>query len=553
MKLEIQFIAFLATAVLVAYGASRLRLPYTIAMVLAGLGVSLLNLDVGGLQAFHLDSELILIVFLPGLLFEAAYHIDLREFRSNLKLILLLAIPGVALSTLIIGFLLNLGLGLGLAEALVFGVLISATDPIAVTALFKELGVDKRLGTIIEGESLFNDGVSIVLFGILVSIATGEGVFHLGDSLITFFVTVAGGAVLGLAAGFLFSELMKHTNEPLLDLALTTILAYGTYLLAEEGLHGAVSPVIAVVVAAIVVGNYGSSGRHSPTSTTMIVTFWEFVVFLINSAVFLLIGMEVEPAALIAEIGPIALTIVAVLIVRAIVVYLLRFLSNAIRLERLPLEWAHVMLWGGLRGAVSVALALSLPASLASRELLLDLTFGYVLFSLIVQGIGIRPLLDRLGLTRGSDREREFEEHLAHMAAAHASIVTIQRLHEEHILPRTVAERLRKDYEARIVEYQRELDQLLASDPTLASTNVRLVQREVAYTQKQTLRNLLRRGLISEEVYASCARRIDERLQKDVVEDWILSTELVESMENYLRQETTPGLPAADKPGSTPR
>ena len=268
--LLVTFLAFLSMAVLVSLAAKRLRIPYTIAMVLAGLVVSGLRLEIDGLEAVGLEPELILLVFLPGLLFEASYHIDLRSLRANLRTIIILAIPGVLISTVLIGAALHWILPLPWTEALLFGVLISATDPIAVVALFKELGVDKRLGIVIEGESLFNDGIAIVLYTILANLATGQGEFNLSGTVTNFVVTVLGGATLGIIAGLLIAELMKRTEDPLIDLALTPILAYGTYFLAEEGLHGLVSPVIAVVVAGVIAGNYGSSGRVSATATNMI-------------------------------------------------------------------------------------------------------------------------------------------------------------------------------------------------------------------------------------------------------------------------------------------
>lgn len=193
----VTFLIFLTISVLVAYLATRLRVPYTIAMVLVGLGVSLLHLGLGQYLAIELEPELILLIFLPGLLFEASYHIDLTLLRANLRSILLLAIPGVLVSTIIVGLIVNLGLGLSVGEALLFGVIISATDPVAVVALFKQLGVDRRLGIIVEGESLFNDGVAIVGYSILIGIAAGTSTFNLADSAVNFVVTVAGGATLG--------------------------------------------------------------------------------------------------------------------------------------------------------------------------------------------------------------------------------------------------------------------------------------------------------------------------------------------------------------------
>ena len=427
----ITFLIFLTIAVLVAYVATRLRIPYTIAMVLVGLGASILHFGSDLHFAVELEPELILLIFLLGLLFEASYHIDLSLLRPNLRAILLLAIPGVLISTTVVGLILGVGLGLPLATALLFGAIISATDPVAVIALFKDLGVDRRL-----------------------------------------------------------------------DIALTTILAYGTYLLAEDGLNGLLSPVIAVVVAGIVVGNYGSRGGHSAASTTMIVTFWEFAVFSINSAVFLLIGFEVDAGLLLANVGPVLLAIGAVLIARAIVVYGLRWVINR-KPPTMPLSWSHVTFWGGMRGAVSVALVLSLPAALESREELVALVFGCVLFSVIVQGLTIRPLLSRLGLTRRSDKERESEEALARVAAAQASSDALDRMRAEHLLSRPMVDRLQKRFEDWIEARSLHLFRMVAEEPSLAEANMDLMLREIGDAQKEALLRLMRRGSISEEVFQS--------------------------------------------------
>jgi CPA1 family monovalent cation:H+ antiporter len=519
----------MAVAVLVAWIASRLRVPYTIAMVLAGLGVSVLHLSIGEFLQIELEPQIILLIFLPGLLFEASYHIDWSLLRENLRAILLLAIPGVVFSTAIVGGLLGWALDLPIAEALIFGVVISATDPIAVVALFKELGIDRRLGIIIEGESLFNDGVAIVGYSILVGIASGANAFSLSDTLVDFAVTVAGGATLGLVAGFLFAELMKRTQNPMIDIALTVILAYGVYFLAEEGLHGQVSPVIAVVVAGVVVGNFGARSRHAAASTGMIVTFWEFAAFSINTAVFLLLGLDVEISALLGNIGPVLLAIAVVLLARAVVIYLARPVIN-LKPPRLPMKWTHVMYWGGMRGAVSIALALSIPFTIGSRGLLASMVFGYVLFSVIVQGLTIRPLLSRLGLTRRGERQRRFEESLARVAAAQASFDTVERMCQEHLLSRSVASRLQGRFESWIDEHSLELFQMVAEEPRLAQANVQWMQRELRNAQRQALLRLRRRGSICEEVYADLMSEIDQAASREIPADWILAADLGEGL-----------------------
>ncbi|MBN1119995.1 MAG: Na+/H+ antiporter [Anaerolineae bacterium] len=509
MSIESQIIGLMIVAVFVAATARRFRVPYTIALVVTGLGVGFLKLGPQS-DALKLGPHMILVTLLPTLIFEAAYHIDLQELRENLRTILLLAIPGVILSTGIIGFLLHRFLGLSLIDALLFGSLISATDPVSVVALFKELGVDKRLSIVLEGESLFNDGVAIVLYSILLGVATGDQAFSVSQSLSSFFVTVAGGGVLGLVVGMVIGELMKRTDVHLLDIALTIILAYGTYLLAEEVFHGAVSPVIAVVVAAIYVGNYASSGAYTATSHVTIITFWEVIVFLVNSAIFLLIGLQVKPMSLVDNAVPVLIAIGITLLARLIVVYPMRFIVNRF-VRPLPMRWTHVIAWGGLRGAVAMALALSLPETLASRKLLEVMAFGYVLFSLVVQGLTIRPLLNALGMIHISGKRREYEEHRGRIAMGQAALDALECMNDEQALSGPICEQIRDVYTTKIDEEWEHLRALIIDEPSLVNDNVNLVQREIINRQKQALLRLVRRGIISEQVSSQLSADIDER------------------------------------------
>lgn len=517
MNIENQFIGLMIIAVLVAIAARRLRIPYTIAMVLTGLGVSLLH--PASLTGVQLEPHLILSIFLPGLLFEAAYHLDINMLRSNMRTILLLAIPGVLLSMFIIGFILNWALDFPLTEALLFGILISATDPIAVVGLFKELGVDRRLGIIVEGESLLNDGIAIVVYSILVGVVTGEQTFNLGGAVTNFFVTVGGGILLGLVAGFVVGEFMKRTEDTLIDIALTTILAYGTYIIAAEVLHEAVSPVIAVVTAAIYVGNYASQGEYSASSHLTIISFWEFLAFLINSAIFLLIGAAVQPATLIADLRPVAIAIGAILVARAVVIYVLGYIAN--RLVRpISIKWAHVLFWGGLRGAVSIALVLSLPFALESRLFLKTMAFGYVIFSLLAQGLTIRPLVNWLEITKVSDRRREYERHRARVVVSQSAIKSIETLREDNILTGPVCERLCDGYRELADTHWDELRNLVKEEPSLAQADVRFVERQIAQEQRKDLLVLVRRGLLSQDVYEEFSREIQNELSETYEEDW---------------------------------
>ncbi len=378
-------VSLLGLAGLVAIVARPLRLPYTVALVVAGLIAGGLA-TVLGLPAISVTPELVLIALLPGLVFEAAYRLRLDELRRWLGGLVLLAVPGVLLSAAVVAIVLNLMTGLRPDLAFVVGAMVSATDPAAVVATFKQLRVSPALATMVDGESLLNDGTGLVLFAIAVQ-AVVLPTSPLAAS-VGFVGTVALSVGIGLGSGWLATRLISHIDDHLIELTISVVLAYGSYLLADRF---QLSGVIATVVAAIVLGNLGPGRSLSATAADAIDTVWEFLAFLLTAVVFLLIGLAIPPAGLVASVGSIAWAIVGILIGRALVVYVL--LGGVSRLaplpglvERVSTQWLHVLFWGGLRGAVAVAMALALPADIPQRALLQEITFGVVLFTLLVQG-----------------------------------------------------------------------------------------------------------------------------------------------------------------------
>src|SRR5512143_1083862 len=291
LSTETLIIELLLIVSLVAIGVQRLRVPYTVALVIVGLLLTFQS----ALQV-ELTPELILALFVPPLVFEAAFHLNYAELRRNLPAILVLAIPGVILSMLIVGGLLAWLTPLSFPMALVFGALISATDPVAVVALFRSLGLPKRLGILVEGESLLNDGTAIVIFNLVLVVAL-TGQFNVVEGMADFLRVSAGGGVGGLVLGWLISRLIARIDDYLIETTLTTVLAFGAYLLAERLRF---SGVLAVVAAGLINGNIGPQGM-SPTTRIVLVNFWEYVAFLANSLVFLLIGLQVNVAALVAD------------------------------------------------------------------------------------------------------------------------------------------------------------------------------------------------------------------------------------------------------------
>jgi CPA1 family monovalent cation:H+ antiporter len=397
----VEFLIWLLIAAsAIAMLAKRLRAPYTVALVAGGLILSALRLPRlspldPGQRPDWLTPDVILIVFLPALVFEGGVKLSVRDLLRNSAPLLLLANLGVLLAALFTGYLVHWTTGLSVEVALLFGAIISATDPISVLAIFKDLRMDKRLSLIVEGESLLNDGTAAALFQIVLAGIISR---HLGVSkgVGQFLFAVLGGAVLGSFLGYAASRLTRTIDDPELQITLTAVVAYSSYLLAYQ-LH--LSGIIATASAGLIVGNLGTKNCSTQTKTAL-ESFWAYVAFLMNSLVFLLIGLEIHVDALLRSWRPILLTVGAVLVGRALSVYLLVPVSNALT-ERIPLRWQHVIVWGGLRGALALALALSLDSAFPERARVLDLTFGVVVFSILVQGLTMKPLLRVLGLANG--------------------------------------------------------------------------------------------------------------------------------------------------------
>jgi CPA1 family monovalent cation:H+ antiporter len=280
--------------------------------------------------------------------------------------------------------------------ALLFGAIISATDPISVLAIFKDLKMNKRLAGIIEGESLLNDGTAVVVFQILLG-GVLAGQLSAGKGIGEFLLAVIGGAVLGFGFGYAGSKITRTIDDPEIEITLTAIVAYGSYLLAN---HLRLSGIIATASAGLMVGNFGAKTGMSARTRTALESFWEYVAFVMNSLVFLLIGLEVRIDSLAHAWGPVFFAILAVLVGRSLSVYLLVPVSNVFA-ERIPFRWQHIIVWGGLRGALALALALSLENTFPYRNQLLDLTFGVVIFSILIQGLTMKPLLRISGLADG--------------------------------------------------------------------------------------------------------------------------------------------------------
>lgn len=504
LRIESLIVILVSITTLVAVLVRRIRLPYTVALVLVGLAISFQRpIDIS------VTPELILSLFVPPLIFEAAFHVDLRLLRNTMAPVLVLAVPGVLLTTLLVGGIVSVGTGLPFVTAAIFGALISATDPVAVVALFRELGVPRQLAMAVEGESLFNDGTAIVVFRIAILTAV-SGIFDPVQGIFDFFQIAIGGMLVGLVLGWLVAQLIARIDDRLISATLSTLLAYGAYILGER-LH--VSGVLAVVVAGLLAGNLGAT-RTSPTTKNMIFTLWEFLAFTANSILFLLIGVEVDLIELRNDLWPITVAVAAVLISRAIAVYGLTWLTSRKRKnDPIRPSWRHVLFWGGLRGAISLALAISLPATLPHRQTLLAMAFGVLLFTLMFQGTTIQFLLKKLGLTKRPQQVEEHERRVGLMLASKGGLKRLEQLRDNGVLIEEMWVALREDYIQEQNDLGEEIKDLFAQHADLERDLLLRAQREAMEAEQGALIDALLQGLISDEIFAELRADIDKRLE----------------------------------------
>ncbi len=510
MRSEIIVVALFSVATAVALAARRLKLPYTVALVIAGLAL-------GSAHAFEapvLTKDLLYAVFLPGLLFEAAYHLEFRKFMQNKLAVFGLAIPGllvaVGLTTL---FLVPVVNGLvyvdqfTVADGLVFAAVIAATDPIAVVALFKSVGAPKRLTTLIEGESLLNDGTAVVVFTLVLSFVLGRPTSPV-VAVVDFVRVVGMGVLIGATIGYAASFVIHKVDDPMIEITVTSIAAYGSFVAAEQFHY---SGVIATVTAGMLCGNHAARTGMSASTRVAVASFWEYLAFALNSLVFLLIGFQVKITALVSAWKPILVAYVAVTIGRAAVIYGVRVLLRRTR-ESFPLSWAAVLTWGGLRGALSMVLVLGLPVEFAHRDIIISMTFGVVVVSILVQGLTMSSLLKRLGLVSASETRAKHDRLRGGVFAARAALAEVERMERQRGYPEVVLGELRASYEARLrdaekahADLESEAEHVLAEDRMAAT-------RQALIAEKDAILSAFRSGHITEASYEHLLADVDARI-----------------------------------------
>jgi Na+:H+ antiporter len=510
MDIESTFIILFVIAMAVAISVRRLRLPYTVGLVLAGLFLGSAHL----FPAPELNKSLLFSVFLPGLIFEAAFHIDFQDLWRNRITITALAVPGVVLSIALITVAmvplakaLHFMPGFTWRHALVFGALISATDPVAVLALFRTLGAPRRLSLLLEGESLLNDGTGIVFFTLSLSIFAGVAVDP--GALTLEFITVVGvGGVIGVAVGLAVSTILRHIDDPMIEVSLTTIAAYGSFVAADQLQY---SGVIATVAAGIVCGNYGARTSMSPSTRVTAETFWEYVAFALNSVVFLLIGLEVPARDLLASWLPIVTAYLIVTLARGVLIHVVWRLVGLTR-ERFRWSWSAVLTWGGLRGALPMVLALGLPWDFPLREQIITTTFGVVILSILGHGLTMLPLLRKLGIVHGEDERAAYDLLRGELQTAVAALEEIERLERLRSLAPDTIKELKEDYQQRIERKREEIAKLTVERDHFRSQDVHQARRHLLLVEKNRLADSYQRGLLSPAVHERLLADIDARI-----------------------------------------
>jgi Na+:H+ antiporter len=377
----------LLVASLVGVFARRLHVPYSVGLVVAGIALALLPWH----PSVTLSRELVYTGILPPLIFEAAFELRWEALRRNLALVILLATVGVLLSALVTGAVMTGLVHWPISAGLLFGILMAATDPVSVLATLKEIEARGRLALLIEAESLLNDGTAAVLFVIAIGFIAGEPLTYRAVA-----ITLGANIGIGLLAGALVAgvvlAIIGRTDDRLIEVALTTVAAYGSFLLAE---HFGGSGILGTLTAGMLLGNLAPRwGFFSEAGDRAVRSTWEFITFLANSLVFLLIGLAEGHEDFRGLWWTAAAAVIAVLAGRAAAVYPVCVLFSRGPNRAGPAQ-QHALVWGGLRGALALALVLSIPESFPWRHVIVVVTFAVVAFSIIVQGLTCRPLLRR--------------------------------------------------------------------------------------------------------------------------------------------------------------
>lgn len=505
-ELVIILIILLMIATAVALVTQRLRISYVTGLVLAGLPITdVLSRRIG------LDPSLVFNLFLPILIFEAAINTDISRLRNAFKPIAILAGPGSIFSSAIIACLVKFGLGLPWIPACLIGIILANTDTVSMIAVFKEIRVPSRLTTIVEGETLFNDAAALVLFNlILVVYSTGSITVAQGVKEIV--VVALGGAIVGGILGYLTLPIFVRLNDALSSLLLTVALALGTF---QIGQFLGVSGAVAVVIAGLIFGTIGLPQSPSASNRITLQSFWEYASFGVNTFIFLLIGIEINPMTLWRILPSILLVILAYQLGRILSVYLLlaviRWFDRPI-----PMVWQHVLFLGNIKGSLSMALAVSIPLNLTGRDMIIELVFGAVLFSLVGQGLSLPWLVKRLNISSISNAMQETGRLQIQLIASKAAQDELDILLKSGVLPKAVYEELWASYQAKVAISERILRDLYNKHRAgqVKDDNVGLdaIRRRLLLAEKGAVSDALRKRIVPEDMVEPYIKQLDEKL-----------------------------------------
>ncbi len=502
-ELVIATVLMLVIAASASVMSRKLRLEYTVLLVAVGIGLAWAGRKwpdaLGLFSQLEVSPDLIMFVLLPALIFESALHLNGRELRQNLVPVVALAVPGLLMSTVVTGVVVWLATGIDLAYALLLGSILSATDPVAVVSLFKRLGAPSRLTVLVEGESLFNDATAIVLSRILLGVIaagvmTGATVLQ---GLVDFVIVFAGGFLVGLimamAVAWLLGRIRSDAN---VEITLTTILAYLSFIVAEELFH--LSGVMAVVAAGLTVGGLGQA-KISPEVKEYFEHFWEYMGYVATAIIFLLVGLRTDLAGLASVADILAWVVLGMLVSRALSVFgLMPVINRLFGAELVAPKYRMVMYWGGLRGAIALAIVLSLPDFELKRQFV-DVVIGAVLFTLIVQGLSIQALVKKLGLDVPplSDRFARLEGALS---AQRRALQRIPELLQGGLFRAATADKVQKSVAEQTRDLERKLESLRSREIDARKEKELLALRGLA-EEKAVYLELFAKGHLTERAF----------------------------------------------------
>jgi len=528
--------SMLGLSSLAVFWAKRVKLPHTVFLVIMGIGLGFLG-EIHFFQffrEFHLTPELLFFLLLPTLIFESAYNMSARRLVEDTKIVMILSILSLVLSTVVIGVLLYavlalLGVAVPLTITLLFGALISATDPVAVLALFKEYGAPRRLSLIFEGESLFNDATSVALFLVLLEVVLFgyHGFDTIGSGIISFTIMILGGVLFGSVMGGLFAKLVGLTREnETASITLTIVLAHVTFILAEiisSHVHIGdtelrISSIIATTIASLIMGNYGRPKIH-PRAEEFVEKLWGQFAFMANSLIFILIGIlfvEVpwsDPVIL----TSITFTILIVAFARSVSIYPIVSIFNYFTTQerRVPQAWQHLLAWGSLRGALAVTMVLLIPESLSipnwpldtvtPREFLLALTVGCIFATLFIKATTIQSMMRKLRLDVLTETEKV--EHMEATALIHHEVTERLKLYATRgYINQAIADRLMREHSSEYETAAHAVSEL--AEITKDDLSLRVLRMYAIGIEKKYLKELYLYNEVNERVY----RRINGKL-----------------------------------------